>query len=217
MVLRSDVPPCATICFERYLLIAANRKELLIAQLEGTILYMKSAYVVIGVSGVGYKVFSTEWTLGQIAGKPKVALFTHTYVREDTLALYGFLTLAELEMFELLISVSGIGPKAALGILTIADPDTIRAAVSTEDSTILTRVSGVGKKTAQRVILELKNKVADLPLGTESGVLADSEALEALTSLGYSVSVAREALKSVPKETTDTSERVKIALKNLGK
>ncbi len=188
----------------------------MIAKIKGEILYIKPGYVVVNVNGIGFKVFTTEWTLGKIAGAGKVELFTYTYVREDTLALYGFLTLEELEMFELLISISGIGPKAGLGILAIADSSTIKAAITAEDSSILTRVSGVGRKTAERVILELKNKIEELPGEDSKSFIADSEALEALTSLGYSVSQAREALKEVTKDVTDTSERVKQALRILG-
>ncbi|OGI25562.1 MAG: Holliday junction DNA helicase RuvA [Candidatus Moranbacteria bacterium RBG_13_45_13] len=189
----------------------------MIAKIQGKIAFFRDNYVVVDVAGVGYKVFVTEFTMGKIAGKKEIELYTHTYVREDTLSLYGFLTLDELEMFELLISISGIGPKAAIGILSIAEPKTIRTAIISDDSSILTRVSGVGKKTAQRVILELKNRIAELP-GEDQGVArADSEAIEALTSLGYSVSQAREALKAVPENVKDVSNRVRAALKSLGK
>lgn len=189
----------------------------MIAKIKGKIAFLRDHYVVIDVSGVGYKVFVTDFALGKIAGKEEIELFTHTYVREDTLSLYGFLTLDELEMFEMLISISGIGPKAAIGILTIAEPKTIRTAIITGDSSILTRVSGVGKKTAERVILELKNRIAELPGEDQGMARADSEAIEALTSLGYSATEAREALKNVPENVKDVSERVRGALKNLGK
>lgn len=189
----------------------------MIAKIKGKIAYMRDHYAVVDVAGVGYKIFVTDFTMGKIAGKEEVELFTHTYVREDTLSLYGFLKLEELEMFELLISISGIGPKAAIGILSIAEPKTIRAAVISGDSSILTRVSGVGKKTAERVILELKNRIAELPGEEYKTAAADSEAIEALTSLGYSASQAREALKSVPESVKDVSERVREALKRLGK
>jgi len=189
----------------------------MIAKIQGEIAFFRNNYVVVDVAGVGYKVFVTEFAMGKIAGKKEIELYTHTYVREDTLSLYGFLTLDELEMFELLISISGIGPKAAIGILSIAEPKTIRTAIISDDSSILTRVSGVGKKTAQRVILELKNRIAELP-GEDQGIArADSEAIEALTSLGYSVSQAREALKAVPENVKDVSNRVRAALKSLGK
>ncbi|MFA5926149.1 MAG: Holliday junction branch migration protein RuvA [Parcubacteria group bacterium] len=189
----------------------------MIARITGKIAYFRDNYVVVDVSGVGYKVFVTNFSMGKIAGKNEIEIFTHTYVREDTLSLYGFLSIEELEMFELLISISGIGPKAALGILSIAEPKTVRTAVISGDSSILTRVSGVGKKTAERVILELKNRITELP-GEEHGTAkADSEAIEALISLGYTNAEAREALKSVPESVKDVSDRVRAALKSLGK
>lgn len=189
----------------------------MIAKIKGKIAYFRDNYVVVDISGVGYKVFVTEFSMGKIAGKEDIELYTHTYVREDTLSLYGFLTLDELEMFELLISISGIGPKAGIGILSIAEPRTIRTAVISGDSSILTRVSGVGKKTAERVILELKNRILELPGEDQGTAKVDSEAIEALISLGYTNAQAREALKRVPKDVKGVSERVKLALKNLGK
>lgn len=189
----------------------------MIAKLNGKIEFLRSNYAVVDVNGVGYKVFVTLHTFGMIAGKQDVELFTHTYVREDTLSLYGFLNLDELEMFELLISISGIGPKAAMGILAIADPKTVVTAVLNDDPSVLTRVSGVGKKIAQRVILELKNKVADISTQEKTQVTADSEALEALVAMGYSVSESREVLKNISKDINDVGERVKAALKSLGR
>jgi holliday junction DNA helicase RuvA len=189
----------------------------MIGKLKGKIEFFKDGYAVIDVNGVGYKVFLSNLALGKIAGSRDIELFIHTHVREDILALYGFLTSEELDMFELLISVSGVGPRSAIGILSIADPKTIRTAILNEDPAILTKVSGVGKRTAERVIVELKNKVADLTVGEKEDVVADSDALEALASMGYSVTEAREALKGVSKDVKDVGERVKMALKNLGK
>jgi len=189
----------------------------MIAKIKGKIAYLRDKYAVVDVAGVGYKIFVTDFAMGKMAGREEVELFTHTYVREDSLSLYGFLTLDELEMFEMLISISGIGPKAAIGILNIAEPKTIRVAVISGDSSILTRVSGVGKKTAERVILELKNRIAELPDEDQGVARADSEAIEALTSLGYSAAQAREALKAVPEKVKDVSERVREALKGMGK
>lgn len=189
----------------------------MIAKIRGKLEMVRSGYAVVGVSGIGYKVFTTSFILGKIAGEEEVEFYVHTHVREDVLALYGFLTPDELEMFELLISVSGIGPKAGLGILTVADPKTIRAAVANEDSSILTKVSGVGKKTAERVILELQNKIVDLPISEKESLSLDSDAIEALVAMGYSVSESREALKSVSKETSDVGEKIKQALKLMGK
>jgi Holliday junction DNA helicase RuvA len=189
----------------------------MIAKIKGTLEYIEDNYAVVDVGGVGYKIFASPHTLGKIAGAKEVELYTHTQVREDIWALYGFANREELKMFELLISVSGVGPKAGLGILAIADPKTIRTAVLNEDSSILTRVSGVGKKTAERVILELQNKVADLPESERKDAMAGNDALDALVVMGYSSGEAREALKMVAKDVTDVGERVKAALRNLGK
>ena len=189
----------------------------MIAKIKGKIEYLKNGYLVVDVNDVGYKIFVTAYTFGKLAGKEEANLHIYTYVREDILALYGFLDADELEMFELLISISGIGPKAALGILSIADPKTIRTAISNEDSSILTKVSGVGKKTADRVILELQNKIVGMSEGDKQEAMVDSDAIEALTSMGYSVSEARDSLKSVPADIEDVGERVKAALKMLGK
>jgi len=189
----------------------------MIAKIKGKLEYIKNSYAVVDVGGVGYKIYSTAYTLGKISGQSEVDFFIHTHVREDAITLYGFLTLEELEMFELLISISGVGPKAGLGILTVASTKTIKTAIVNEDSSILTKVSGVGKKTAERVILELKNKIGDISLGDRESAISGSDAIEALISMGYSAAEAREALKAVPKDIKDIGEMVKWALKGLGK
>ena len=111
------------------------------------------------MGGIGYRVYMSDVNMGRIAKQREVELFIHTHVREDQISLYGFQSQDELGVFEMLLSISGIGPKAALGILAIASPATIKNAIVEGDSSMLTRVSGVGKKTAERVILELKNKI----------------------------------------------------------
>lgn len=189
----------------------------MIAKIKGKIEYLKDNYVVVDVHGVGYKLFLTAYSLGKIAGQEQVDFFVHTHVREDALDLYGFVTMEELEMFELLISISGVGPRSGLGILTVASPRTIKTAILNEDSSILTKVSGIGKKTAERVILELRNKVADMPESEKDHTISDSDSIEALTSMGYSVSEARDALKTVPESVKDIGQRVGAALKSLGK
>ncbi len=189
----------------------------MIAQLEGKISGSRGNSVILSVGGVGYQVFVSAYTLGKVVGMEQALLHIHTHVREDQLALYGFLNEDELAMFELLISISGIGPKVALSILSIADVKTIRTAIVNKDPSILTRVSGVGKKTAERVIVELQNKVESADIGDQADMLAGQDALEALTSLGYSVTQAREALKSVPADIADVGARIRQALKNLGK
>jgi Holliday junction DNA helicase RuvA len=189
----------------------------MIAQLSGKIARVKGNAVVIMAGGVGYQVYITTYTLGKIAGQEDVFLHVYTHVREDTLALYGFQSEDELAMFELLISVSGIGPRAALSLLSIADPKTVRTAIVNKDPNILTRVSGVGKKTAEKIIVELQNKVTSLDVEEHATALAGQEALEALAAMGYSVSEARDALKMVPEDVTDIGARIRQALKNLAK
>ncbi len=189
----------------------------MIAQLEGKMAGMRGNGVILMVGGVGYYVFVSAYTLGKLAGRDQVLLHIHTHVREDQLNLFGFLDEEELHMFELLISVSGIGPKMGLSILSIADIKTIRLAIVNKDPSLLTRVSGVGKKTAEKLIVELQNKVTAVAGDDDGDAAAGQDALEALTSLGYTVTQAREALKQVPAEVTDVSARIRAALKNLGK
>lgn len=190
----------------------------MIRELKGNLGTIEGNALTLFVGGVGYHVYASPYTLGKVAGVDgELHLHIHTHVREDQLALYGFLTRDELSMFELLISVSGIGPKAGMSILAIADPKTIRTAIVNKDPTILTRVSGVGKKTAEKVIIELQNKVSSLDIADQAEALADQEALEALTALGYTVSEARDALKQIPAEVRNVGERLKLALRSLGK
>ncbi len=187
------------------------------SQLSGNIVGIRGSSVTLNVHGVGYKVSVSPYTLGKVAGAEEVTLYVHTYVREDQIALYGFISEDELDMFELLISVSGIGPRAGLSILSIADTDTIRSAVVNKDPSILTQVSGVGKKTAERVIIELQNKVAAPTGKTSSDLHADQEVIEALLSLGYHVTEARDSIAALPSDITGVNERVHAALKSLGK
>ncbi|MDA3814920.1 MAG: Holliday junction branch migration protein RuvA [Patescibacteria group bacterium] len=190
----------------------------MIGKLCGKVDQVRGNTAIINVNGVGYQVYMTEVTLGQIVSMDEAEVFIHTHVREDSLTLYGFISQEELEMFELLIGVSGIGPKAGLGLLTIAPPKTIKTAIVNEDSSILTRVSGVGKKTAERVILELQNKIDGLPdESDQENAQTDQEVIEALVSMGYSISEAREAGRLASKESDDLSERITIALRMMKK
>jgi Holliday junction DNA helicase RuvA len=189
----------------------------MIAQLEGTLAGIRGNSVVLMVGGVGYLVAVSTYTLGKLAGRDEVLLHIHTHVREDQFNLFGFLDEEELHMFELLISVSGIGPKMGLSILSIADIKTIRLAIVNKDPSLLTRVSGVGKKTAEKLIVELQNKVTAVAGDEDGDAVAGQDALEALTSLGYSVTQAREALKLVPADVVEVGARIRAALKTLGK
>ena len=193
----------------------------MISYIEGTIELKAEKFTVIRTSGgVGYKVFSPDDVLSKLPEKGSTArLWTHLYVREDALDLYGFLHFAELELFEMLISVSGIGPKGALGVLGIAPCDTIKKAIASGDTSYLTRVSGIGRKTAEKIVLELREKMAGKGVsGLEAPELRDeADALDALIQLGYSPREAREALARVPKEIQGAEKRLKEVLKMLGK
>jgi Holliday junction DNA helicase RuvA len=188
----------------------------MIGFIEGKIEYATDKYVLIGVSGIGYKVYiSTNVfkNLPEIGNKVK--LFTHLHVREDIMDLYGFLDKEDLNFFELLISISGIGPKGAMNILSVASIETLKKAITNEESSILTRVSGIGQKTAEKIILELKSKVSGEYADERGGT--SGEAIDALVSLGYRLQEAREALKKVPEEVKEVGAKIKEALKLLSK
>ena len=190
----------------------------MITCLSGTVRHKDLNALVVDVSGVGYKVLTTTETVLEVTPSSPVFLWTHLVVRETSLELFGFLDKETLDIFELLITISGIGPKSALSILNVATPSVLRQAVASEDTTYLTRVSGIGKKNAEKIVLELKDKlkITKEDASTSSAqVRAEGDALEALISLGYNDRDAREALKRIPKELGGVSERVKAALKQL--
>lgn len=188
----------------------------MISLLQGTIESETEKYVILDINGVGYKVYISGNTFKNLPKKgEKIKLYTHLYVRENAMDLYGFLNLEELEIFELLISISGIGPKGALSVLTVVSIETLKKAIANEESTVLTKVSGIGKKMAEKIVLELKSKIGKEFAG--KGVGVDSEIIDALMSLGYRLQEAREASKKVPKEIEGVEDRVREALKLLGK
>ncbi|MEK7576195.1 MAG: Holliday junction branch migration protein RuvA, partial [Patescibacteria group bacterium] len=144
----------------------------------------------------------------------KVNLYTHLYVRENAMELYGFCSMAELEFFEMLICISGIGPKSAVGVLSVAPIDSLKRAIASGESSYLTKVSGIGRRIAEKIILELRDKLG----GVDGVVLGsdDTDALDALIALGYNAREAREALHKVsPEKSID--EKIKTALKSLSK
>ncbi len=190
----------------------------MISHLTGTILLKTERHLILDVGGVGYKVAATTETLGKSKAEETVSLWTHLAVRENALDLYGFLTKEEQNFFELLITVSGIGPKSALAIFNVASVETLRRAISSGDTSYLTKVSGIGRKTAEKIVLELREKIGAQG-DSEKGSSAQNEvdAVEALKSLGYSQFEAREAVKKIEPSITDTGARVKAALKQLAK
>ncbi len=191
----------------------------MISYLEGKILDKNEKFFVVGVNGVGYKVFSHAGVLGEIPEiGQNIKIWTHLYVREDAMDLHGFLNKEELDFFEMLISISGIGPRSALGILEVATVSSLKQAIVSEDETFFTKVSGIGRKTAQRLILELKNKLAKTVVLEKGGSFKEmGDAFEALVSLGYKPSDVRKVLNELPKEAKSMEAKVKEALKKLGR
>ncbi len=190
----------------------------MIAHIQGKILEKNTKFLVIEANSVGYLVFVSTGTL---SSSPSIgeyfSLWTYLAVRENALDLYGFTTIDEKNFFELLISVSGIGPKNALSILSIAPMETLKKAIATGDMSYMTKVSGIGKKTAEKIVVELRDKLASLGHNDETGSLrGEADVILALISLGYSQSEARNATKEID-HTLSTNEKIKEALKILGK
>jgi len=190
---------------------------LMIGFLEGNVKAVRGTHLLVGVAGVGYKVAVLKETLTRTKTGSNISLWTYLAVREDALDLYGFLHEEELRFFELLLTVSGIGPKSALAVLDIASVETLRSAISAGNAGYLTTVSGIGKKTAEKIVLELKDKVVAEMGDSPAALKGDQEALEAMRSLGYSAAEARDALRKVPNDIEGGSDRLRAALKRLGK
>ena len=192
----------------------------MISQITGKIALRAEKYIIVDVNGIGYKIWCAEKTLSKIPQiGESVKLFTYLSVKETGWDLFGFLSFEELEMLELLISISGIGPKTAANILSVATVEDLQEAIVLGDETILSRVSGIGKKVAQKIVIELKSKVKKLVKGTgdKFRVADDIEIIDALVAMGYKVYEAREALKQVPAGVKGVENRIRETLKRLGK
>jgi|SRR3989344_413877 len=184
----------------------------MVGYLKGIIINQDLKSVIVDVSGIGYKVYTNVANLDNKKQKT-TAFWIHTAVRENSIDLYGFQTKEELRFFELLLTVSGIGPKSALSILNIASLQNLRQAIVTGDTAHLIKVSGVGKKNAEKIVVELRDKLEHIG-GDSTSLSDDIDALEALKSLGYGEREAREALKKVGEEK-NTGEKIKKAMKLL--
>lgn len=186
----------------------------MIASLEGKVAHAAFDHVVVVVNGVGYKVFTPRGTYSLLEGD-SVYLHTEMIVREDSMSLYGFASTAERDVFNKLIMVSGVGPKVALSVLSSISIDTLRNAVSTGQPELLGRIPGVGKKLAEKIVFELKDKLkgADGIIAASSAGSVDKDVMDALTAFGYSVAEAQAALNSIPPDTPrDFDERMRRAL-----
>jgi Holliday junction DNA helicase RuvA len=190
----------------------------MIATLHGKLQSRNDDALIVNIGGVGFRVRAPSGTIANLgAVGSDVMLFTHLHVREDDLSLYGFATEDDLRLFEMLLTVSGIGPKVAMGVLSSAPSDTLRVAIGQGNLDALMALPGIGKKTAQRLVLELKGKVDVSGLG-EIGELSpmDEDVMNALINLGYSAAEATRAARSIPSNVKTVEDRVRIALQYLG-
>jgi len=200
----------------------------LYAYIKGKLDYRHNDYLVVEAGGIGYKLFTSLSTIeaaGQVGAEVK--LFTHLHVREDIMSLYGFITQEELGMFELLLTVSGVGPKAALSLLSSVSPSKFGLAVITDDAKSLTRAQGIGSKMAQRIILELKDKIKKEQLAAIPGIAGGqlsaaysestklSEAISALMVLGYTAIEASRAVSAAYSDELDLESIIMGSLKGL--
>lgn len=188
----------------------------MIGRIEGTVTAVRPGFVIISAGGIGYKIATTRETMRGLTPGKNMELWTHLAVREDALDLYGFTIEEELRIFNLLLTVPGIGPRSALSVLDIAPPETLRSAIAAGNATYLTKVSGIGKKTADKIILELKEKIGAGSEDAARAMSGDEETLEALRALGYSPQEARDALRKVPNEVEGSSARLREALRIVG-
>lgn len=191
----------------------------MISRLRGTVLSIKPPVAIVDVQGVGFRVSCSQAALDTLTPGRHCDLHTHLIVREDDLALYGFAGEEEVELFVLLLSVQGIGARTALAVLSRLPPEALRQAIVNQQVETLSRVPGVGKKTAEKIIFALKGKLGgldSLPVGAPLSAM-DAEVIAALTALGYSLAEAQGALASLPRdEKLDLEEKIRRALAYFG-
>ena len=186
----------------------------MIGSLRGTVAGIIRGTVVIDVGGVGYRVAMTADTLTSVVDGEELFVWTHLAVRETSQDLYGFKTREELQWFELLLTVSGVGPKSALNIMNSADTATLQSAISRNDAKALSGAHGIGKKTAEKIVLELREKVGSVATsGKSAAVSGDSDVVQALMGLGYSQKEAREAAETVPPSAATMEEKLREAIR----
>ncbi|HSX09276.1 MAG TPA: Holliday junction branch migration protein RuvA [Candidatus Saccharimonadales bacterium] len=192
----------------------------MIGTLKGVIEYREDPFLIVDVHGVGYKVLVPNSVLSKIQGPgDSIKLFTHTHVREDLLELYGFTDPTDLKVFTMLIGVSGVGCRTALGIFSVGTRHDIVQAISNGDVTFFTSVPRLGKKNGQKIIIELKNKIGaqgDLDLSEQNG-MEQEELITALKGFGFSVREAQDAIRGLDGKGETIQEKVRLALKYLGK
>jgi len=187
----------------------------MIATLHGEVTQIEDNAIILEVGGVGLRVFVPAPLRARLKAGEAAFLYTHLVVREDALTLYGFESQADRDLFNILLGVDGVGPKVALSVLSSMTIDAVQRAVFADEADLLSRVPGVGKKTAQKMALHLKDKLKPTDALARVAAMADydSEVLAALTALGYSVVEAQAAIQSIPKDAPkDAGERLRLAL-----
>lgn len=185
----------------------------MIKTLRGKVIGKNPPQAIIEAAGVGYGVFMTLDALEKVKINDEVLVYTYHQVAEDKQDLYGFTDPEQRDFFELLLTVSGVGPKSALSILGSNSTDVLRSAIAEGNAAVFANASGIGKKTSERIIVDLKSKIGIQP-GLASGY---GDTYEALSSLGYSASEVKRALASVPQDVKDTQEQIRLALKALAR
>ena len=190
----------------------------MIASLRGKVKEVKENSAILEVGDVRYEVYYISRELGRFHNLKDKEVYLHTfyYLRENIAELYAFFENEERRMFQILIGISGVGPKGALNILNAASVDILQRAIAQGDSSVLTRVSGIGNRIAQKIIVELKDKFGEQWSKLGGDIQVESDVVEALQSLGYSRTQAQEALKKLPENLEKTEDKVKEALKILG-
>jgi len=191
----------------------------MIAGLHGKLEFLGSDWAIINVGGIGFKVYMPTSALSRLGAiGEEVKLHTHLHIREDNATLYGFTTAEELQLFQTFLSVSGIGPKLALAMLSAMDVDKLAMAIATSSIDLLTAIPGIGKKTANRLILELKDKIGAAWIAPTTQIAQENtDVLAALTSLGYSIAEATRAVSSLPpNQKLSLEEKAKLALQYFG-
>lgn len=190
----------------------------MIASVEGRVTVVTKDALVVDVGGIGLRVLCPQPTLAAARPGEPIFLHTHLIVREDELSLIGFASAEELDLFEKLIGVQGVGPRLGLAVLSAMAPDALRLAIGQEQPDLLARVPGIGKKTAQKIVLELKDKVGPVEVAEGLAALteADAAVIDALTALGYSIVEAQRAVQSLPRDVVDVEERLRRALAFFG-
>lgn len=188
----------------------------MIGYIEGEIIHKEDRFLVVLANSIGYTIFATPRTIADTTLGSATRFWTHLSVKEDALDLFGFAERDELSLFRLLIGISGIGPKSALNVLSLADTGTLLHAIQSGDSAYLTKVSGIGKKLAEKIVLELREKAGTITTNTSGVPIAETEAIEALEALGYQPRDTRELIRVLAKEHSTAQDIIRKALQTLG-